>query len=348
MGAYLPKATLIIALQLASLLVSSAIAAEYSDDFIIPQVEVIVHTHDSFAIAMSPAKWGSMIPEHEAGTKYFVASRRDLEFAPITADEFSGLLSRSYVETNESRNCYRVVDGPGDCSEYTLPPERIEFIGLSVPVSLECNSRIADALVIQDDVWVLTFEQGGHGHYGAEGLLVLDTDGVEQARVDTGGFAPIAAVADRDSRIVWVVTEDRLFLMNTNHEILETYWPVHQFNSNTERPEVAIVSSEEGLLTDPHAVFAYTLGEETYAEYFEQIEDLDLARDQEQLYAYFMSGLNYRPSLPKQLNKLIPLARPTRAWHKFVCMLDDPEAEALCKLDTDKWSNADVSGNGKL
>jgi len=341
----------LIAAQFASSLFGAVIAAEYGDNFIIPQVEIVVQTDESYAIALSPASWGNLIPAHETGSKYFLASRRGHDFEPITHQEFSNLLpsarqisrlqASSYIETNESRNSFKVVTGPNVCSAYSLPPERLEFIGFSVPIKLDCNTRIADAIRIGDEVWVLTYEEGGHGSYGAEGVIVLDSDGVEKSRVDTGSFAPIAVIGDQNSGVVWVVTEDRVLLISSDYKILNTFWPLHEFNASTERPEVAIVSSQEKVLTDPFAIFAYTLGDENYAQFYNSIKDLERNRDQQMLYNYFMSGPSYQPSLPEELNALIPSAKPTEYWRKFLCMLQDPRAEALCKLELSEWAYAD-------
>ena len=336
----------------ATIFADDAHSAEYTDELIIPQVETLVQTAGYIAIEMTPAYMQSQIHPDEGYSRYFLAPIHTLEFERISADEFSSFRAKSddvtnlrsgrARQSNDSRHCYSVVTGTEPCREYSYDVEKIDFIGHSVPINLECFSSVADAVMLEDEIWVLTYEQGGHGAYGSEGLIVFDLEGAERARVETGHLALLAMVKVQGLDGMWVFSTDRIMWVGDGHEIRNTWWPVHQFDGSTGRPDVALVESETPVLTDPLAVFAYTLGEPFYQDFYRSIAGVTYKRDQSLLYRYFMTGPSYSAMLPDELNVLIPEAEPTHPWRKFMCMLNDSKAAELCGLELDQWPvNAD-------
>lgn len=322
-------------------------AAEFNYVNIIPQVEITIHKKNGIALAVDPVVWPDRDTIRESPTKYFYADNKDFLFRRITSKEYSGLLSEpnfvSHLGTyygatsNADRHGFKIIGKPSECHNYLGGVDTIEFGELSVPLALDCKSSVADAVLVSDEIWILTFEQGGHGEYGAEGVVILDTEGSEKARVNSRGYATRAAVVDPWTSDVSVVTQGSVIVVGPDYKVKASIWPVHQFDVHEKRPDVALVNSSTEVLTDQFAIFAYSLGSESFRKFFDIIKDLQYDRSSKVLETYYGYGTNYRPTFPLELNALIPAAKPTYSWRKFLCALRDSRAEKLCKLELDEW-----------
>jgi len=319
-------------------------AAEFSYADVIPEVTSLVFTQDSVALTLEPYFSGGQVGE-SSHTRYFIADRTDYEFRQIPRKEFAEILNtdhyqehmnpyeRGEFEVIQSEPCRRLGN-----QDSTVRKD-IEIDDAVFSVEMLCQSSIADALRLNDEIWIATYEAGGHGSYGSEGLLVTSLGGDSQERIDIGSSAASGIARDPWSTDIWVVTYSRITVVSDGHAIRNRYWPLHDFDEHHQRPDIFVEASMEPRQTNPFAILAYALGEKSYQTFFDAVKEGPHLCDKDVLYNFHMWGNSYHhdPQLPLQLNILLDVAEPTIFWRRFVCMLNDKRAEELCKLELDKW-----------
>ncbi len=170
-------------------------AAEYSEADDIPAVTSLMFTESSIALTVVRHSSGYRPADR---TTYFVADRGSYSFQEISEQEFHSLTmeehvresTREYTElgidlssTEDCKNKgYRYDSGDHDMTGrmiLQLPSTAIEF-------EMLCRSSVSSAVSIDDSVWIGTYTSGGHGDYGAEGVLVVPKNGDSVVRLNIG------------------------------------------------------------------------------------------------------------------------------------------------------------------
>ncbi len=319
-------------------------AAEFSYADVVPEVTSLVFTKDSVALTLEPYFSGGQIGE-SARTRYFVADRTDYQFRQTPRKEFAEILNTNHYQDHmnpyehgefkviQSDPCRRLGD------QDSIVRKDIEIDDAVFSVEMLCRSSIADAVRLNDEIWIATYVAGDHGSYRSEGLLVTSLGNDIQERIDIGNSAASGIARDPWSTDIWVVTYSRLTVVTEKHTVKNRYWPLHDFDKNHQRPDIFVVASMEPQQTNPFAILAYALGEKSYQTFFDAVKDGASLGDKDILYNFHMWGNSYYhdPQLPSELNILLDVAEPTIFWRRFVCMLEDERAEELCKLELDRW-----------
>ncbi len=327
-------------------------AAEFSHADVIPEVTSLVFTKDSVALTLEPYFSGGQIGE-SARTRYFVADRTDYQFRQIPRKEFAEILNTDHYQDHMSlyeHGKFQVIQSE-PCrrleNQDSTVRKDIEIDDAVFSVEMLCQSSIADALRLNDEIWIATYRAGGHGSYGSEGLLVTSLGGDSQERIDIGRSAASGIARDPWSTDIWVVTYYRLTVVTEKHAVRNRYWPRHDFDENHQRPDIFVVASMEPQQTNPFAILAYALGEKSYQKFFDAVKDGASLGDKDILYNFHMWGNSYyhSPQLPEELNVLLDVAEPTILWRRFVCMLNSERAKELCGLELDMWPSTSPGVN---
>lgn len=321
-----------------------SVAAEFSGADVIPEVTSLVLTQTSVALTVDPTP-RKRFSEERAETRYFVANRADLKFQQITEQAFSDILKNDHYHdrlADYQFHGFNVVSSE-PCVEYgfedSVVQKTFEFGSSTISVDMLCRSFVGDALLFNDELWISTYEEGNHGVYGAEGIVVTSLRGDIKTRIDIGGSQPTGIVRDPWSTDVWVSTRSQLTVIADNHTVKNRFWPIHDFDKDLERPDVFVAASMEQVRTNPFAILAYVLGEKHYQRFFHAVEGDVAVGEKDVLYRFFMWGDRYyhSPQLPQELDVLLDFAEPTKVWRRFACMTPGERAEELCGLELEMW-----------
>lgn len=329
------------------LFVSEVQSAEYSDGDIIPEVTSILFTRDS--VALTVQLYVYVIGETDL-IRYFKADRGSLEFRQIDREQFDNLLGEDHFQDYASlyeELQFAVTEPEVDACRNHADPEvacrasttkQMEIEGRTYNVEMLTTSSISDGKVIDGELWLATYEQGGHGEYSAEGVLIVSSHDTVPQRIDVGYGVAKGIAVDPWSTNIWIVTGWQLALVSEGKRVTRRYWPFHDMSKTLNRPGVFVQSSNEPIISNPLAIFAYSLGERSYEAFATAAkEGIDLY-DPNPLYNFFMFGsFTHRPQLPEQLIPVLDFAEPTYSWRKFACMLPGGRAKQLCELELDAW-----------
>ncbi len=316
-------------------------AAEFEDSDIIPAIASVVFSQHAIGLIVEPRGTSNTT------TGYFVATREDFKFQRVSEQEYSQLLAADHFHRqignyhqsgvyvgywDQLRKRGISVSGPCGRKEITGPD-------FQTSISLRCTSSVTDILIVNDKIWVGTAEFGDHGEYGAEELIVASLAGDEIARIDTGGYLHYGLAGDPWAQDVWVLSQDRITIIDQDHTVKRKYWPIYKFDDVSERPDVFVIDSDNPMKTDPLAIIAYSLGESHFQNFYNAVKDLSAPLNQHILYSFRMNGPDWssNPILPEELTVLLEDAEPNGAWRRFVCLLDDERAKELCLLDFNDW-----------
>lgn len=325
-------------------------AAEFHEDDVRPYISSIVFSQDRIALSFRASTYLGRDIIH------FAARRDGFEFRALDHESFSEVLNSNHYHRFFDVDA-RLRDGDGGYElrhrELTMKAENrcstdmTDRTSLSHPqfelsVVLQCGSRIHDAVLHNDLLWLATFVDPEYSYdmgISPEGLLVTSLDGEILARVPTGSHAVHGLAVDPWSDDVWIVTHDRLLQVGSDLTVKRQFWPILEFDDATGKPGTIVRSSATPLTSNPLALIARGLGEPHYAALRDASENWPELREQDVMYNYAMNGPDWAwmPMLPRQLNALIEYAQPTGSWRRFACLLDDERAEELCLLDLELW-----------
>lgn len=204
----------------------SANAAEYSGADDIPATTSLLFTPSTVAITITPYANGEY--EDTERTLYFLMDRSDVDFRQVSREQFANLTEGEH-RRERTRTRYVVprdyeVTYSGDCADLGYrydsgPPNlmgrrTIRFDSVSFEVRMLCRSSIAETILRGTDLWIATYEAGGHGEYGADGVLIASNAGAPLSRLDVGDCPVENLVKDPWSSDIWIVTRstaDRRF-----------------------------------------------------------------------------------------------------------------------------------------
>lgn len=345
---------------------SFARSAEYDDADILPQVTKIQFT----------SKYVGLLVEGigQLEKPAFILDRSRNQFRAATENEFSLVFGESTeVLPNRMRHAeppFVTTDGtpyvPYRCHRYDGPvAQESEMIiaDRQFPIDFEYCLHVSEIEIVEDIVWIGTFQAGDHGAYGGVGLVAASYDtGRELGRIDTGRY-PISHVrADPFSDNVWAITTDRLVEVRDNLEVESTYVFYYDFDSDSQRPEAMIAG--QPVLSHPLAVFARSLSAQRHEEFYEAVQTIpeNVARSFD-LYNVYMCCTFLREgepsSEPAEFEILIPfllsgfehgLSRwhygsdlrtrgASRSWRQIACKHRNrnEQSEALCV--TEDWAD---------
>ena len=250
-----------------------AYGAEYSEADDIPQISSMTFTRDAVAITLQAyySDGQYVDPPH------FVANRTDHEFRQVSAEGLAKLTAQEHIQEEtkpHKRRNYQVTHS-NDCTDtgyrYDTGPQdlngrrTIQIESGVFEVRMLCRSSIATALLLDGELWIATYEQGGHGEYGAEGVLVAPKNGASVSRLDVGPYAIEDIVADPWSPDVWIVTRSQLTRITLEKEIISRYWKYRDFDASSNRPAIFVTASNSEIKNNPLAVLADWLGEASFA-----------------------------------------------------------------------------------
>ena len=333
--AQLAQTTLCIALLFTAV---SGDAAEYSeaDDF--PAVTSLVFTESHIALTVVRDTY---LNTHS----YFLADRESYSFREIseqdfqspTTDEHEEALIFDWSYTDDCNNKgYRYDNFDPNMKgrvKLQLPSGAIE-------VEMLCGSSISSAVSLADSVWIGTYTAGGHGAYGAEGVLVVPKNGDPVVQLDIGNDIVHKLTIDPWSSDVWVVTDSQLFRVSDNTSVLARYSLYRDFYE--QRPVVRVTNSRTQIENNPLAVLADWLGPASHRTLSEASKNGVQLPGAEPLYRFAMFGnyLTHQPQWPEELAGALDHAQPTLGWRKFACLLPGDYAKKLCTTDLGEWPKA--------
>ena len=324
------------------------VAAEYQEHDIVPQVKSVAFTPETVALTLTPAMWGSLLPETERYDRYFLLHRSARDFLQVSKDglaaaqdgdhvlfEPGAMQSEEKVAARQGLEIIRQADG---CETEGIVPTRISMDGASVTVFLDCLSAISSVERLDGDFWIGTA-------YGSDGVVVTSAGGTVKKRIDTGAGGYVSGMfRDPWSDDTWLLSSDRLIVVGPAYQIEKQYWPIHDFDRRARRPDVVIARSDEHLASLPLAIYAYALGEAHYERFHDAVKDDLHTAERHTLYWWFMARdvFSHQPRLPHSLIELLEDAEPTNAWRQFACRLHGDRAKSMCLSDPSTW-NLDTS-----
>ncbi len=326
---------------------ASAHSAEYSAGDIVPVFTSVLFTRDAIGLTVQDPYF---LGTHEK-VRYFKANRRTFDFRQIGEEHYASLRGedhfQEFVTLYEDQTVSVTVAEVEACRNHTDPEvacrapttKRIELDGQTYDVDMLTTTLVSDAKIIGDELWLGTFGSGGHGIYGAEGLLVASPGSQNPKQLELGGTTVRGIAVDPWSTEVWIVAGWQLAVVSQDKQVTRQYWPLHDIGGTARRPQVFVRQSDDPLLSNPLALFAYSLGERSYEGFANAADEGVEFAGSEPLYSYYMFGTNFghRPQLPERLVELLDIAEPTYSWRKFACMLPGERAKELCLLDLDAW-----------
>lgn len=323
-------------------------AEEFSDEHILPGVTALEFTPDAVLTSMTPGRVS------DRRVRYFVAARGEYVFNEVSetafneyprADshqrQFDGFdYASAGVERYELAHRGIIVERSfSGCPAGTTGEHRIVHSQFELTVDLICGPRIRDALVANDKLWLLQYGEPYDDAQIEKSVVISSLCGEVENRFDIGHHPPFGFALDPWTGDVWAVSQERLTVFSGNLEFVRQYWPVHAFDPGTGQPGVFVNESETPLVSDPLAVIAFGFDEDFRAEFYELTSTLPDFRGSSLLYNYRMNGPDWThsPQLPSSLGVLLEHAKPTSAWRRLLCLVDDPRAKELCSLDPDDW-----------
>lgn len=326
-------------------------AAEYSAADNVPSTTSLLFTPSTIAITVDP--YANVGYEDNERTLYFLMDRSEVEFRQISRDRFAMLAAgehvreRTHIRYHNPRD--HKVTYSHDCADrgyrYDAGPQgltgrrTIQFDSVVFEVRMLCRSSIADAIIHDNDLWIASYEQGGHGEYGSEGVLVVSNTGAPLSRIDVGHYPVENLIKDPWSSDIWVVTSSQLTVVSGPKTVKSRYWKYHDFDLTLNRPEVFVAASDDEINNNSLAILARWLGESSY----DGLADADRAgvklAGEEPLYNLAMFGNYYshHPYYPAELASLLDYAVPKVVWRRFACLSHGTRANELCNLEPEVW-----------
>lgn len=326
------------------LLPRSVSAAEYSDEDILPHVTSLTFLDDKIGIRVTA---GSLrffkFPD-------FVYMRGTNSFLPVTAAEYARLIGDEEGKPL-GRPPYVTTDGttyvPQHCNSYNGITSEMVVAGQTLEVNLGNCVSVSEVEAVGDYIWIGTYLDGGHGDYGAAGLLVVSrSSGQIIKRIDTGKLAITGVRYDPITGFVWAITPDQITVVSQSLEIVSRYRFYHDFEPSSGAPVVKV--SDREVKSHPMAVIATLLPQAHQQSCYRSVQTIPESLVREfSLYGFFMCCNFHRGDrsvLSGKFNVLVPflhvgaehnVVSDTR-WRQLACLLvDDPEARRLC--DSEDW-----------
>ncbi len=330
------------------LLPRSVSAAEYRDEDILPHVTSLTFLDDKIGIRVTTGFFRFFkFPD-------FVYMRDTSSFLPMTAAQYARLIGDDKGKPL-GRPPYVTTDGtpyvPQHCDSYHGTDSEMVVADQPLAVNLGNCVSVSEVETVGDYIWIGTYNDGGHGDYGAEGLVVVSrSSGQIIRRIDTGKLAITGVRYDPITGFVWAITPDQITVVSQSLEIVSRYRFYHDFDPETGEPRVLLASGEKA--TNPFAVVAHTLGLEKADQksFYEAANSIPKeVRDNFSLYGYFM-GHTGQPFYPTEMNVLVPFmikaARlgPFRLNTRYIrlCRFDDQRVADFFLKETEERSVAGI------
>ena len=329
-------------------------AAEFSDEDILPTVT---------SLDFLPDRIGIRIGENPSirGIGGFVYVRKSASFLAVDGVEYAELVGES-VRQPIGRPPNVTADGapyvPALCNEYQGGIQsELTIAGKPLAVDLGDCVSVSEVEVVGDTAWIGTYEQGGHGDYGAAGLLAVSMpSGRIVERVDTGNLAVRGVRLDPVARSVWAITDDRMTVVQLDTRDVSRYYFYHDFDPQTGRPVVRV--SDVEVASHPLAVFAQYLPPTQQQAFYIALQSIpELVARRFLLYEFFMCcDFHPKRNVPGELEFLLPYLviayehnrdryrdslHASMPWRQVACWLgESKDARRLCAIED--W--ADLAG----
>ena len=258
-----------------------------------------------------------------------------------------------------------VAYSPHLCDMYdgvALSETQMVISGKPFPLDFEFCINVSEIEIVDNQVWIGTYQAGGHGDYGGVGLVVASLEsGNELGRIDTGRYPINQVRIDPVDEKIWAITRDRIVVVEKNMEVSTEYVFYYDFDKPTKIPVVHI--ADEPTVSHPLAVFARSLPADRHGEFFEAVQTIpdEVARSFSLYDAYMCCHFLRKEDVssePQEFEILIPFlvsgfemalpkyayngkpnsAYASRAWRQIACKHRswNEEAERLCV--TEDWA----------
>jgi len=202
----------------------------------------------------------------------------------------------------------------------------------------KCNSFNLLEVVNNKQLWLATVNIGGHGNYGAEGIIVQDISSSEVMARITGVHELVESIVqDPVSNNIWAITWKGIYEINPHFKIVSVNYYQHDFEPVSGNP-IFSFANKNGI-GESFSVISRLLHKNDRKKFYEVLKKLpkkDL--DKFTLYDFFMCCSFYTSKYPKSLQSLKPFF--VRAynqndnyhelWQQSICRLGGPDSKQYC------------------
>lgn len=203
----------------------------------------------------------------------------------------------------------------------------------------ECTS-VSSVEIVSGQLWLGTATSGEGGYSTAEGVIVQDQRGTSVLARITSLSGWVARMhLDPFSNNVWVITENGIYEISPQFQILSVNLYYHDFDPSTGQPRFAF--SNKAARGNPFSVVSRLLPTEDRKSFYEAVTRIpkgDL--EQFRLYDFFMCCIFDAPKYPETLRPLTPFfikasmrndAGYQNVWRQSICRLGGPGTKQYCE-----------------
>ena len=212
-----------------------------------------------------------------------------------------------------------------------------------VPIDLKllnkCDSISVVEIVNDNQLWIATYQVGGHGDYATDGIIVQELKGAKLiSRINAIKDLFTGMYPDPYSKNMWAMSKGAAYEINSRFNVVSRHVMSHDFDIVTGQPH--IVFSETYKKLNDFSVISRFFSPKTRKEFYNVVLEIPIhERSKFKLYDFFMYGGASYGEYPVSFQKLTPFfidklnddSGYTANWRQLLCRIGGVKSKQYCK-----------------
>ena len=321
-------------------------SAEFDGSEVLPTISYISFNKDGVGFASDKNERRFFSQLFNSGV-YFIYDRHSRKIIEVDEKHFLTRFPKSKKINQPNYNVGKTTSGVPYksksiyCEDGATKDSRELIVNnkvIDLKALQKCSNVFNVEIVNGNQLWIATFTQGGHGIYGAEGIIVQNlNDAKVLARIISIQEVVERMYVDPISNNVWAITARGIYEISPQFEIVSVNLYYYNFEPGTGQPRYYFANKV--IHGDPFSVVSRLLPLDDRKRFYEVVSKIPKEdAKQFELYYFFMCCNFNAPKYPVSMQPLTPIFIKALKqnddyhdlWRQSICRLGGPDSIQYC------------------